>query len=183
MSEEQRSAKEPGQASTQVGVDLPPIEALMRLSANADGLADLIEVLSSQEILGLLRQLQGAAPSLTKTLVRLEQLSTSGALDSLLELAEIVQAARVSMSDTMIAHLADSGRVAMELMDVLMVSGLPDRGPALLQAVQEARDAAVADTSTVRLWDLLMAPKEPELQFVLKFLLALARRLPKAMQA
>lgn len=145
-------------------------------------LATAAEVLASPDVILLLDQMRRSAPALTRILQRLEQFQASGALDSVIDLADVAHAARVSMSDSTIARLASAGRVAMELMDVLMVSGLPDRATALLTATQEARDAAAADPGFIGPLDFLTAPKEPELQFVLKFMLAMARRLPKAMQ-
>lgn len=141
-----------------------------------------LDVLASPELIVLLDQMRRSAPALTRILQRLEQFQASGALDTVIDLADVAHAARISMSDSMIARMANGGRVMFELMDILMASGLPDRAPALLQATQEARDAAAADQSFVGPLDFLTAPKEPELQFVLKFMLAMARRLPKAMQ-
>lgn len=86
------------------------------------------------------------------------------------------------MSDTMIARMADGLRTVAELGDLLMSSGLAERAPALVNATVEAKHAAAADTGHVGPLSLLMAPREPELQFMLKFMLAMGRRLPKAMQ-
>lgn len=140
------------------------------------------EILASPEMLGLLEQVQRSAPALAGALQRLDQFQQSGALDTTLDLMEVLHAARVSASDGMIARLASALRMLMELADTLMISGLPDRAPALLKATREARDAAAADKSFVGPFDALMAPREEELQFVIRFVLALARRLPKAMQ-
>jgi uncharacterized protein YjgD (DUF1641 family) len=111
-----------------------------------------------------------------------EQLSESGALDTVMDLAEVARAARVSLSDGMIARMADGLRALLELMDGLAVSGAPDRLLALLEAAAEARADAAADTQPVGPLRVLAAMREEEVQFVLKFMLALARRLPQAMQ-
>lgn len=140
------------------------------------------EILSSPEMMALLGQLQRSAPALTRVLQRLEQFQESGALDTVIDLADVVHAARLSMGDAMIQRLANGARVVAELGDLLMISGIPDRAPALLKAAQDARDAAAADKNFIGPFEFLSAPKEDELQFVLKFMLALARRLPKAMQ-
>jgi len=140
------------------------------------------EFAESPEIVELLAELRRSAPALTRMVAKLAALEESGGLDALLELVQVLQAAKVSMTDGMIARLSDAARVAMELMDVLMISGMPDRAPALLKAAMEARDAAAADPERVSPLDFLAAPKEPEIQFMLKFMLAMARRLPAAMQ-
>jgi len=155
---------------------------ISRVAVMTERLATAADVLASPEVIELLDQMRRSAPALTRILQRLEQFQASGALDTVIDLADVAHAARISMSDAMIARMANGGRVILELVDILMASGLPDRAPALLQATQEARDAAVADQSFIGPLDFLSAPKEPELQFVLKFMLAMARRLPKAMQ-
>jgi uncharacterized protein YjgD (DUF1641 family) len=153
-----------------------------RAAVLAERLGTAVDVLASPEVITLLDQMRRSAPALTQTLRRVEQLQISGALDTVLDLAEVVHVARISMSDTMIARLASNGRVMLEMVDVLMASGLPERAPALVQATQEALGAAVADKSFVGPLDVLKSPKQPELQFLLKFIFAFARRLPKAIQ-
>lgn len=155
---------------------------IIRAALMAERLGSLLDVAASPEVGELLTQLRQSAPVLTKTLQRLEALNQTGALDTLLDLAEMVQAAKVSMSDVMIARMANAGQVAMELMDGLMASGVAERVPALMQATIEARDEAVADKHFVSPLEVLKLPKEPELQFMFKFMIALARRLPKAVQ-
>lgn len=141
-----------------------------------------VDLLTSPEVLALMEQVRKSAPALTHVLQRLEQASKSGALDTVLDLADVVQAARVSMSDAMIGRMANGTRVLLELVDILMVSGVPDKAPALLSAAIDARDDAAADDKFFSPIDLLTAPKSEELQFVLKFILAFAKRLPAAMK-
>lgn len=141
-----------------------------------------VDLLTSPEVLALMEQVRKSAPALTHVLQRLEQASKSGALDTVLDLADVVQAARVSMSDAMIGRMANGTRVLLELVDILMVSGVPDKAPALLNAAIDARDDAAADDKFFSPIDLLTAPKSEELQFVLKFILAFAKRLPAAMK-
>lgn len=141
-----------------------------------------LDVLSSPEVLALLAQLRRSAPALTRALRRVEELSDSGALDTVMDLAEVVHAARQSLSDGMIARMAEGLRVLIEMADRLSVSGAPDRLPALLDTAAAARAEAAADRRPVGLLSLMAALREEEVQFVLRFMLALARRLPRAMQ-
>lgn len=156
--------------------------AIEKMAVLAERTATAVDVLTNPEFLALLEQLRRSAPALTRILQRLEQFQASGALDTVIDMADVLHAARISMSDTMIARMANGVRVTAELMDILMASGIPDRAPALLNATMEARDAAAADRSFIGPFDFLQAPKEEEIQFVIKFMMALARRLPKAMQ-
>lgn len=153
-----------------------------RVAELTERAATAVDILASPDVLALLEQMRRSAPALTRTLQRLDQISQSGALDTVIDLADVAHAARVSMSDAMIARMANGMRVILELVDVLMASGVPDRAPSLLNAAMEARDAAAADKSFIGPFEFLSAPKEAELQFVLKFMLAFARRLPAAMQ-
>ncbi len=154
-----------------------------RLSVLAERTATAVDVLSSPEMLELLEQVRKSAPTLTRVLQRLQQFADSGAMDTVMDLADVAHAARAAMTDGQISRLADGIRVLFELMDVLMASGIHDRAPALLNATIAARDEAATNKKSIGLLDLLRAPKEPELQFVLKFLLALGRRLPAVMQS
>lgn len=155
---------------------------VVRLAENGERLANLLDHLASPEMMALMAELRQSAPALTRTLRRLRELEASGALESVLDLAEVVHAARVSMGDAMVARLADGLRKAAELMDLLMASGIPERAPTLLNALISARDAAAQDKRSIGPFAMLTAPREPELQFVLKFLLAFARRLAKVLQ-
>ncbi len=139
-------------------------------------------IITSPEVVELLEQVSTSAPALTKMLRRLDRLAQSGALDTLMDFAEVVQAAKVTLTDGMVARLFDTSRAGVELMDTLMSSGIAQRLPALMQATAEAQKEAAADRRSLGLWDLLAAPKRPEMQFALKFMLALAKRLPAAMQ-
>lgn len=142
----------------------------------------LQEILSSPEILDLARQLKKSAPALTHAVQRVDTLVCCGALDTFSDMVEVVHALSVTMTDGMVGRLADRGRVLMELTDLLMASQLVDKAPAMMRAVREAGAAAAADKSFVGPIDALMAPREPELQYLIRFLLALARRLPGVMQ-
>lgn len=138
--------------------------------------------IESPEIQALLVQLQRTAPALIHVMQRLERLQATGALDHVLDLMEVVSALQSSLTDPMMASLGDKLRVAMELLDALMTSGVTDRLPALLDAAHAANVEAMADTSHVSPLTVLSAPREPELQFVMKFLLAFSRRLPPVMK-
>jgi len=151
-------------------------------TATASGKTAL-DILGSPEVLLLLEQLQRSAPALTQIMARIEALQKTGGLCRVLELMDVLAAAQSSMTDGMISRLADKGRVALELVDALMLSGVTERLPALLAAMQAAGAEAKADTGHVSPLTVLTAPREPEMQFVLRFLLALARRLPAAMGA
>lgn len=149
-----------------------------RVAELAERSATALDLLTHPDVLALLGQLQQSAPALSHALKRVEQLHRSGALDTLLDLTEVVHAARSSMGDGMIARLGGTVRTLAELGDTVMTSGLPEQVPALMQAAAEAREEAARNTGTVGIFGLMSAMKEPEMQSALKFMLAMARRLP-----
>lgn len=109
---------------------------------------------------------------------RLAEMHQSGALDLVMDLAEVLNAARASMSDGMIARMGTAARVLAEAGDTVMTSGLAGAAPDLVRAVAEARDEALASREPLGLLAALRALREPEVQFALKFALALVRKLP-----
>ena len=138
------------------------------------------EIISSPEVLALLEQVRASAPALTHAVQRVDELHQSGALDTLLDVAQVLQAAKVSVGDPMIHRMGNMVRVLGEMVDLVMVCGLPDKLPALIQAAEAAKADAEADPATIGPMGLLKAMRQPEMQFVLKFMLALSRRLPEA---
>lgn len=135
---------------------------------------------TSPEVLQLLAQVRASAPALTHAIQRVDELHQSGALDTMLDMAQVLQAAKVSVGDPMIHRMANMVRVAGEMGDLVMTSGLPEKLPALMQAAEAARADAEADQSTLGVMGLVKALRQPEVQFALKFVLALSRRLPEA---
>jgi uncharacterized protein YjgD (DUF1641 family) len=154
-----------------------------RLAALAERLGGVLDALTSPEMLALLEQVRTSAPALTRLLQRLDQLEQAGTLDVLLDLAGAVQAAGASLTDTMVHRAGNTLRVLLELGDLAMVSGLADKAPALMEALQQARADAAADSQRIGPLDLLRTLKEPEIQKSLKLLLAMARRMPKALES
>lgn len=141
------------------------------------GVADIA---ASPEVLMLLEQLRASAPALTHALKRVDELHQSGALDTMLDMAQVLQAAKVSMGDAMIHRMANLVRVLGELVDLVTICGLPEKLPAVIEAVGKAREDAEADETTLGVMGLLKALRQPETQVSLKFMLALSRRLPEA---
>lgn len=157
-------------------------EAVSQVVETAEKLNNTLELLLTPEFRQLLEQMREAGPSLAKALKHLEALEQTGALERLVGMAAVLNGAMASMTDGMIIRMANTGRNALELMDLLMNSGVTERLPAIMEAVNEAQEAAASDKSTVGLFDLMRALKKPEMQYTLKFMLALTDRLPKAMQ-
>jgi uncharacterized protein YjgD (DUF1641 family) len=151
-----------------------------RLAEVAERAAATVDLLASPEVFELLVQVRQSAPSLARTVQRVDELTKSGAMDSLLNLAQVLEAAQKSMGDPMVARIGNLVRVLGEMGDLLISSGLPEKAPVVMEAVAAARTDAEADQSVVGVFGLMKALKQPEIQFALKFVLALARRLPAA---
>jgi uncharacterized protein YjgD (DUF1641 family) len=139
-----------------------------------------VDAATSPEVLLLLEQLRESAPALTHALKRVDELYQSGALDTMLDMAQVLQAAKVSVGDAMVHRLANMVRVLGEMVDVATTCGLPEKLPAVVEAVGTARADAEADQTNLGVLGLMKALRQPETQFALKFMLALSRRLPEA---
>lgn len=157
-----------------------------RMVAHLGGMAEAgataMDVLAEPEVLQLLEQVRQAAPALSRTLARVQELSASGTLDSLLDLAEVVRAFYASSDDGMIAAMANVGSRCMEAADGVLDSGMAERAPALLSAVRQAADEARDDRRGVGLWALWRLRRTGEFQFLARFLVALTRRLPQVLK-
>ncbi|MDF2629864.1 MAG: hypothetical protein K0R39_3695 [Symbiobacteriaceae bacterium] len=138
------------------------------------------DLAASPELFALVAQIRTSAPALTHLVKRVDELHQSGALDTLLDMTQVLQAAKVSMGDAMIHRMADLVRVLGEMVDVVTTCGLPEKLPAVVEAVGAARADAEADQSSLGVVGLVKALRQPETQFALKFVLALSRRLPEA---
>lgn len=150
------------------------------MEATEQTLRDVADVAASPEVLALLEQVRASAPALTHALQRVDELHQSGALDTMLDMAQVLQAAKVSVGDAMVHRMANMVRVLGEMVDVATTCGLPDKLPAVVEAVGTARADAEADQTTLGVMGLMKALRQPETQFALKFVLALSRRLPEA---
>lgn len=137
---------------------------------------------SSPEMQALLAQMQKSAPALTHALKRVDELHQSGALDTFLDMAQVLQAAKLSVGDPMVHRMANMVRVAGELGDLMMMCGLPDKLPALMEAADAAKADAAADQRSLGVLGLVKALRQPEVQYALKFMLAFSRRLPEAVK-
>lgn len=152
-----------------------------RLATLAERLGNVLDTLTSPEVLALAEQVRTSAPALTRLLRRLEELDRTGALDLLLDLAGALGALSHSLSDAMVQRAADTLRSVAEVGDLAVSSGLADRAPALAAALRQAGAEAAADPGRLGLFGLIRALRDPEVQRSLKFLLAVARHVPKAL--
>lgn len=120
--------------------------------------------------------------SLTRALQLVERMERSGALETFVELAEMAHAAKATLGDGMVHRLADRAAVALEMIDPLLDREMAGRMARVTGALSEARAVAAKDQTRISVFDLLRAFREPEVQFALRWLLATARRMPKALE-
>jgi uncharacterized protein YjgD (DUF1641 family) len=104
----------------------------------------------------------------------LAELQRSGALEELLELAEVVSLLTAALDDEMVTTVARTGASLGELGDVAADETTRNGLMALLEAVGEAERA---DTEAVGLLGLARTAREPEVRAGLAYLLAVARAL------
>ncbi|BDG62286.1 hypothetical protein [Caldinitratiruptor microaerophilus] len=154
-----------------------------RLAVMAERAVTALDVLASPEVLDLLVQLKAAAPALNRALGRLVPLIESGGLDDLLDLVEVLRAVKASATDGMIARAGDKINRGLELLDAIMQLKITHRLPELLAAIDDAARDAEQNQEFLSPLAVLAAPREKEIQHVMRFMLALARRLPAALQS
>jgi uncharacterized protein YjgD (DUF1641 family) len=134
-------------------------------------LVDLVEVINTDEMKNLVATAAAAADSLSRSLEAVKALEESGALKALVEVGDFAFAMKQSMT---------SGILTGSLSTVL---SLAETGDQMLEAVRESVNEAKKDTRKVgpmTLWNVL---KDQQTQESLKFLLAMARRLPGLLES
>jgi len=107
-------------------------------------------------------------------LAALAELQRSGALEQLLDVAEVLSLLTAALDDEMVTSVARTGASLGELGDVAADEDTRDGVAALLEAVGEAERA---DTEEVGLLGLARTARDPEVQAGLAYLLAVARAL------
>jgi uncharacterized protein YjgD (DUF1641 family) len=120
-------------------------------------------------------------PGLAAAFQTLERLQASGALAALADVVQLLHLLQSSLTDEMIARLADKARASLEALDAIMRSGLLEAMPGIAVALREARREAVTG-KPLGFLDLWRALRDPQVQDTLRFLLALARHLPVALR-
>lgn len=138
--------------------------------AKAAELVDLIDVINTDEMRGLVTSAAEAAESLSRSLEAVKALEESGALSALVEMGDFAYAMKQSMTASILTRTLSSG------------ISLAVTGDQMLAAARESVKDAKKDTRKLGPVTLLNTLKEPKIQEGLKFMLAFAQRLPDLME-
>ncbi|HEY3374704.1 MAG TPA: DUF1641 domain-containing protein [Candidatus Aquicultor sp.] len=139
---------------------------VQRLAATTAQLGELVDTVNTDETRSLVAGVAQTAESLERSLDIIKQLEESGTLETLAELGSLANAVRQSITSPLVSRPLSAG-VSLAL-----------TGGQFLDAAQEAASEARRDTRRITIFGLLGELRDPQIQDSLKFILALARRLP-----
>ncbi|MFB6106497.1 MAG: DUF1641 domain-containing protein [Halobacteriaceae archaeon] len=166
----------------ELGLDAMDDEMVTELSGTAGTLAAAGDGLATAETVRLAESVGENGEDLTAALETMVELQRTGTLDDLVELANAASLATSALDDEMVVTLARAGgslgEVADEAADRDTARGLAT----LLGAVGDASDPD-ADPERLGPWGLVKATRDPEVQYGLGYVVAIARALGRAVDA
>jgi uncharacterized protein YjgD (DUF1641 family) len=146
-------------------------EMVRELSATGSTLAESADGLATEETVALAEAVGENGDELREALEAVLALQRSGTLDELAELAEVVSLGTAALDDEMVASLAGTGSALGEVAQTASDDDTRDGIETLLESVGEAeREPA----ERVGLVGLLRAIRDPDVQYGLGYLLAIA---------
>jgi uncharacterized protein YjgD (DUF1641 family) len=146
-------------------------EMVRELSGTATTLAESADGLATDEIIGLAATVGDNGAELQETLEALVTLQQSGALDDLVELAQVASLGSAALSDEMVRELASTGAALGEVADTAADTETRDGLHRLLKGVGTAE---AEDPERVGALGLAREIRNPDVQYGLGYLLALA---------
>ncbi|NHX37724.1 MULTISPECIES: DUF1641 domain-containing protein [Halolamina] len=152
-------------------------EMVRELSGTTATLAESADGLATEETVGLAGAVGDNGAELEAALESLVELQQTGTLDELVELAEVVSLGTAALDDEMVRSLADTGGSVGELAQTAADDDTRDGLETLLEGVGEAEQG---EPERVGALGLVRAVRDPEVQYGLGYLLALAAALGRA---
>lgn len=152
-------------------------EMVRDLSATTATLAESADAVATEETVGLAESVGDNGEELQSALESLVELQRSGALDELVELAEVVPLLTGALDDEMVRSLATTGGSLGELGQTAADDDVRDGLETMLESVGTAADEPPERVGFV---GLLKKSRNPEVQYGLGYLLAVAEALGQA---
>jgi uncharacterized protein YjgD (DUF1641 family) len=152
-------------------------EMVRELSATGSTLAESADGLATDETVALAETVGENGDDLREALETLLALQRSGTLEELAELAEVGSLASAALDDEMVASLAGTGAALGEVAQTAADDDTRDGVETLLESVGEAEQSSPEQVGAV---GLLRGLRDPEVQYGLGYLLALASALGRA---
>lgn len=146
-------------------------EMVRELSGTATTLAESADGLATDETVGLAAAVGDNGAELQEALEALVTLQQSGALDDLVELAQVASLGSAALSDEMVRELASTGSALGEVADTAADEETRDGLHRLLEGVGTAE---AEDPERVGALGLARGVRDPDVQYGLGYLLALA---------
>jgi len=147
------------------------------LSATGSTLAESADGLATDETVALAEAVGANGDDLREALDTLLELQRSGTLDELAELAEVGSLATAALDDEMVTSLAGTGAALGEVAQTASDDDTREGIETLLESVGEAEQSSPEQVGAV---GLLRGLREPDVQYGLGYLLALAGALGRA---
>ncbi|CQH64648.1 DUF1641 domain protein (plasmid) [Halobacterium hubeiense] len=152
-------------------------EMVRELSATGSTLAESADGLATDETVALAETVGENGDDLREALDTLLALQQSGTLDHLAELAEVGSLATAALDDEMVTSLAGTGAAVGEVAQTAADDDTRDGIQTLLESVGEAEQSSPEQVGAV---GLLRGLRDPDVQYGLGYLLALAGALGRA---
>jgi len=152
-------------------------EMVRELSATGSTLAESADGLTTDETVALAETVGENGDDLREALDTLLALQQSGTLDDLAELAEVGSLATAALDDEMVTSLAGTGAAVGEVAQTAADDDTRDGIQTLLESVGEAEQSSPEQVGAV---GLLRGLRDPDVQYGLGYLLALAGALGRA---
>ncbi|MCL6472347.1 MAG: DUF1641 domain-containing protein [Firmicutes bacterium] len=143
---------------------------VQRLAATVSQMAELVDIINTDEMKNLLSTVSAMTDNLERSLVTMKELEESEAIAGLAKIGVFADALRSSLTASLVVR---------SLSSVLMLAEMGDK---LLEAVHDAKHEVANDNRKLGPRSLLSALKDPQLQESLKFLLAISKRLPAVLE-
>ncbi len=152
-------------------------EMARELAGTTATLAESADGLATEETVGLAETVGDNGEELQAALESLVRLQQTGTLDELLELADVLSLVTAALDDEMVRSLAATGSSLGELAETAADDDTRDGLETVLQGVGDAEAEASIPVGPV---GLLKATQDPDIQYGLGYVLAIARALGQA---
>ncbi|MDZ5810539.1 DUF1641 domain-containing protein [Halorubrum sp. AD140] len=152
-------------------------EMVRELSATGSSLVESADGLATDETVALAKTVGENGDDLREALETLLALQQSGTLNELAEIAEVGSLATAALDDEMVTSLAGTGAAVGEVAQTAADDDTRDGIQTLLASVGEAEQSSPDQVGAV---GLLRGLRDPDVQYGLGYLLALAGALGRA---
>ncbi|UTF55221.1 DUF1641 domain-containing protein [Natronosalvus rutilus] len=152
-------------------------EMVVELANTGSTLAESADGLATEETIGLAETVGQNGADLQDALETVLELQRSGTLDELSDLAGVVTLATAALDDEMVTSLAGTGAALGEVADTAADDDTRTGIETMLESVGAAEREALEPVGPV---GLLRATRDPDVQYGLAYVLAVARSIGRA---